>query len=155
MNEVISTLFIATIPAVLTAIISGLFAYIKIRNESKIKFKQLEEETKNEIQKIQKSHENLLEQMKEQHKQDIEMNDKKHLQNIELMQKQVSSEIDKIKAEYQGNQSIEIMKMLMNGLSSDNNENSLLKMISQVFQDPSIKEQLMKKMKEGLTKSMN
>lgn len=155
MNEFISTLFIATIPAVLTAIISGLFAYFKTKKESKIKFKQLKEETKNEIQKIQKSHEFLLEQMKEQHKQDIEMNDKKHLQNIELMQKKVSSEIDKIKAEYQSNQSMEIMKLLMSELSSDNNENSLLKMISQVFQDPSIKEQLMKKMKEGLTKSMN
>lgn len=82
MQEIINTLFVSFIPAVLTSVISYLVASKKAKTE----IQSLKESNKHEIEKLMKQHEVDIESLKEKYQLESEKSEQEHKHKIEIME---------------------------------------------------------------------
>lgn len=82
MQEIINTLFVSFIPAVLTSVIS----YLVANKKAKTEIQSLKESNKHEIEKLMKQHEVDIESLKEKYQLESEKSEQEHKHKIEIME---------------------------------------------------------------------
>lgn len=82
MQEIINTLLVSCIPAVIT----GVVTYLTTSRKAKTQISSLKESNKHEIEKLMKQHEVDIESLKEKHQLEIEKSEQEHRHKIEIME---------------------------------------------------------------------
>lgn len=82
MQEIINTLLVSCIPAVIT----GVITYMTANKKAKSEITALQESNKHDIEKLMKQHEVDIESLKEKHQLEIEKSEQDHQHKIEIMQ---------------------------------------------------------------------
>ena len=82
MQEIINTLLVSCIPAVIT----GVVTYLTTSRKAKTQISSLQESNKHEIEKLMKQHEVDIESLKEKHQLEIEKSEQEHRHKIEIME---------------------------------------------------------------------
>ena len=91
MNEFLQTLAIATVPSIVTGIIS----YIAAIRNSKSQIEAIKAQNKADIEKLVEQNRVDIEALKEKHKLDMESKEKEYKHQIELMNMQNQNEMKK------------------------------------------------------------
>lgn len=82
MQEIINTLVISSIPAIIT----GIITYMTANKKAKSEIDTLKESNKHDIEKLMKQHEVDIESLKEKHQLEIEKSEQEHKHRLEIMQ---------------------------------------------------------------------
>ncbi len=82
MTELIETLLIASVPAIVT----GIIAYLKSRSDSKLQIKNLSQTNKHELDKLMKQHQIDIDSLKEKHVLETQKNEIEHKYKLEIME---------------------------------------------------------------------
>lgn len=82
MEEILNTLLVSCVPAIMTGIIS----YLTANKKAKAEIATLQESNKHEIEKLMKQHEVDIESLKEKHQLETEKCEQEHKHKIEIMQ---------------------------------------------------------------------
>ncbi len=82
MQEIVSTLLLSCVPAVVTGIIS----YITAGRKTRAEIEALQESNKHEIEKLMKQHQVDIDSLKEKHQLETEKSEQEHRHKIEIMQ---------------------------------------------------------------------
>lgn len=82
MQEIINTLLVSCIPAVIT----GIITFMTANKQAKSEITALQESNKHDIDKLMKQHEVDIESLKEKHQLEIEKSEQDHQHKIEIMQ---------------------------------------------------------------------
>ena len=91
MNEFLQTLAIATVPSIVTGIIS----YIAAIRNSKSQIEAIKEQNKADIEKLIEQHKINIEALKEKHRLDMESKEQEYKHQIEVMKLQSQNELTK------------------------------------------------------------
>lgn len=85
----LETLFIASIPALLT----GVGSFLLAKTQSKSEIKRLKISNEHEIEKLVKQHKVDIESIREQHKLEMDAKDIEHKYKLEILQKEHENEM--------------------------------------------------------------
>ena len=110
--EFVKTLLIACIPAIATAIITGVISYFVARKNASAQIKVVEEQNKHDLEKLMKQHEIDIENLKEAHKLEMEKLEQEHKNKIELQKIEYESKLLQQEKEGQNAMATEAVKGL-------------------------------------------
>lgn len=82
MSEIINTLLVSCIPAVIT----GIVTYMTASRNAKTQITSLEESNKHEIEKLMRQHEIDIESLKEKYQLESERSEQEHRHKVEIME---------------------------------------------------------------------
>lgn len=82
MEQIINTLLVSCIPAIIT----GVITYLTAGKKAKSEIVALQESNKHEIEKLMKQHEVDIESLKEKNQLEMEKSNQEHRHKIEIMQ---------------------------------------------------------------------
>ena len=82
LKEILNTLLVSCVPA----IIMGIISYLTANKKAKAEIATLQESNKHEIEKLMKQHEVDIESLKEKHQLETEKCEQEHKHKIEIMQ---------------------------------------------------------------------
>lgn len=82
MQEILNTLLVSCIPAVVT----GIVTYLTASKNAKAEISSLQESNKHEIEKLMRQHEIDIESLKEKHRLETEKSEQEHRHKVEIME---------------------------------------------------------------------
>ncbi|MCM1253794.1 MAG: hypothetical protein NC321_13320 [Clostridium sp.] len=82
MQEIMSTLLVSCIPAIIT----GIVTYMTARKNARTQIISLEESNKHEIEKLMRQHEVDIESLKEKYQLEAERSEQEHRHKVEIME---------------------------------------------------------------------
>lgn len=136
--EILKTLLIACIPAIIT----GAVSFVLAKNQSKAEMQKLKIANEHEIDKLMEQHKVDIEAIREQHRLEMEAKEKDHQHKLEIMQKDHENAIIRKESELENtakyNAAGSIMTSLFNG------------MLGGAFNSPEIQGEITKKILEGV-----
>ena len=141
MIEVVKTLLISCIPAIITGIIS--FSVAKSQANSEIK--KLKMENAHDLEHLMEQHKVDIEHIREQHKLEMESKEKDHQHKLEILQKEHENELVRQEKEQENNAKYAAMGNVMTGLFNG--------VLGGAFNSPEIQTEMSKKILEGMNKS--
>lgn len=81
MQDILNTLLVSCIPAVIT----GIVTYLTASRNAKTQIASLQESNKHEIEKLMRQHEVDIESLKEKHHLEAEKSEQEHRHKVEIM----------------------------------------------------------------------
>ncbi len=87
--EVLYTLLISCVPAVL----SGIGSFLLAKSKSKAEIKQMQVANEHEIEKLMEQHKVDIDAIREQHRLEMQAKDKEHAHKLEIMQIEHKNEL--------------------------------------------------------------
>lgn len=110
MPELVKTLLIACVPAIISGVVSIFVAINQI--------KTIKEQNKHDLDKLMKQHEIDIENLKEKHSLEMEAKDKDHQHQLELLQKDYDNKMLLLQKEIENAQTVESIKGLFGMMNS-------------------------------------
>lgn len=89
MTEIISTLLVSAVPAV----IAGVVSYLGSMKKASTSLKEVQEKNKHELKKLMEQHKIDLDSLKEKHKLDLEMIERQHQHELTMKDKEMQGVI--------------------------------------------------------------
>lgn len=90
MQEIVNTLLVSCIPAIIT----GIITYMTANRKAKSEIVALQESNKHDIERLMKQHEVDIESLKEKHQLEIEKSEQDHQHKIEIMNLEHKNELE-------------------------------------------------------------
>jgi hypothetical protein len=90
MKEIINTLLVSCIPAIITSVVT----FFSVSKRAKTEIASLQESNKHDIEKLMRQHEIDIESLKEKHIQDMEISEQEHAHKIEIMELQHKNQLE-------------------------------------------------------------
>lgn len=114
MNDFLQTLLIATIPSVITALLSFVAAFIT----SNSKIKAIKEQNKADIEKIIEQNKVDIESLKEKHRLDMELKEKEYMYQLDVIKLQHENDIKREEESMKNQLATNVIGGLFSGLFS-------------------------------------
>lgn len=112
MVEFFKTLAIATIPAIITGVLSFLVAHRNAISQIKI----VKENNKHEIDRLMEQHKIDIDSLKEKYRLEAEEKEREHNRKLEVMQKEYEYKLGQQESEVQNELTAGVMKEAFSGL---------------------------------------
>lgn len=141
MVEIVETLLIACVPA----IISGSVSFVLAKSQAKSETKKLQIENQHEIQKLMEQHKVDIDAIREQHRLEMESKEKDHQHRLEIMQKEHENELIRKESELENTAKYNAAGSIMTGLFNG--------MLGGAFNSPELQGEITKKILEGVKTS--
>ncbi len=110
--EVLKTLLISCVPALL----SGIVSFILAKSQAKAEINQLKIANEHEIEKLMEQHKVDIESLREQHRLEMDAKDRDHTHKLEIMQKEHENELIRKESELENTAKYSAMGSIMTGL---------------------------------------
>ena len=136
--EILKTLLIACIPA----IISGAISFILAKTQSNAEFQKLKLANEHEIDKLMEQHKVDIDAIREQHRLEMEAKEKDHQHKLEIMQKDHENAIIRKESELENTAKYNAAGSIMTGLFNG--------MLGGAFNSPEVQGEITKKILEGV-----
>ena len=136
--EVLKTLLIACIPA----IISGVISFILAKSQSNAEFQKLKLANEYEIDKLMEQHKVDIDAIREQHRLEMEAKEKDHQHKLEIMQKDHENAIIRKESELENTAKYNAAGSIMTGIFNG--------MLGGAFNSPEVQGEITKKILEGV-----
>lgn len=136
--EILKTLLIACVPAV----ISGIISFVLAKSQAKTEIKKLQISNQHEIEKLMEQHKVDIEAIREQHRLEMESKEKDHQHKLEIMQKEHVNELARKESELENTAKYNAAGSIMTGLFNG--------MLGGAFNSPEIQGEITKKILEGV-----
>ena len=133
MVEIVETLLIACVPA----IISGSVSFVLAKSQAKSETKKLQIENQHEIQKLMEQHKVDIDAIREQHRLEMESKEKDHQHRLEIMQKEHENELIRKESELENTAKYNAAGSIMTGLFNG--------MLGGAFNSPELQSEITKK----------
>lgn len=134
--DIIKTLLIACIPA----LVSGIVSFILAKTQSKAEIKKLQLSNEHDIEKLMEQHNVDIKTIREQHRLEMESKEKEHQHKLEIMQKEHENQLIRKESELENTAKYGAAGNIITGLFND--------MLGGAFNSPEINEELTKKILE-------
>lgn len=136
--EILKTLLIACVPAV----ISGIVSFILAKSQSKSETQKLKLANEHEIEKLMEQHKIDIDAIREQHRLEMESKEKDHQHKLEIMQKDHENAIILKESELENAAKYNAVGSIMTGLFNG--------MLGGAFNSPEVQGEITKKILEGV-----
>ena len=110
--EILKTLLIACVPA----IVSGIISFILAKSQAKVETKKLQLANEHEIEKLMEQHKVDIDAIREQHRLEMESKEKDHQHKLEIMQKEHENEMIRKESELENTAKYNAVGNVMTGL---------------------------------------
>ena len=136
--EVLKTLLIASVPA----IVSGIVSFVLAKSQAKSETNKLKLANEHEIKKLMEQHKVDIDAIREQHRLEMESKEKDHEHKLEIMQKEHENELIRKESELENTAKYNAAGNIMTGLFNG--------MLGGAFNSPEIQGEITKKILEGV-----
>lgn len=136
--EILKTLLIACVPA----IISGMISFILAKSQSKSEVKKLKLANECEIDKLMEQHKVDIDAIREQHRLEMEAKEKDHQHKLEIMQKEHENAIIRKESELENTAKYNAAGNIVTGIFNG--------VLGGAFSSPEIQGEITKKILEGV-----
>lgn len=123
------------IVSIITAVISGLCAYIKARQDFKNQVETIKMNNEHEIKKLMKQHEIDIDNLREQHNLEMKLKSKEHEHEKEIIELKSKNNITEQGQEAMNNALAGVMSGIMNDVISGKIKAEDLKKLSKDFKN--------------------
>lgn len=141
--EVLKTLLIACVPA----IVSGIVSFFLAKSQAKSETNKLKLANEHEIEKLMEQHKVDIDAIREQHRLEMESKEKDHQHKLEIMQKEHENELIRKESELENTAKYNAAGSIMTGLFNG--------MLGGAFNSPEIQGEITKKILEGVKATPN
>lgn len=138
--EIIKTLLIACVPA----IISGIISFILAKSQARSETKKIQMANKHEIEKLMEQHKVDIDAIREQHRLEMESKEKDHQHKLEIMQKEHENELIRKTSELGNTAKYNAAGSIVTGLFNG--------MLGGAFNSPELQDVITEKILEGVKK---
>lgn len=139
--EILETLLIACVPA----IISGAISFVLAKSQAKSENEKIRLSNQHEINRLMEQHKVDIDAIREQHRLEMQSKDKEHLYKLEIMQKNHDNELVRQEKEQENTAKYNAMGSVMTGLFNG--------MLGRMMTSPEIQSEMNKKILEGMNKT--
>lgn len=136
--EILKTLLIACVPAV----ISGIISFVLAKSQAKTEIKKLQMINQHDIEKLMEQHKVDIDAFREQHLLEMESKEKDHQHKLEIMQKEHENELIRKESELENTAKYNAAGSIMTGLFNG--------MLGGAFNSSEIQGEITKKILEGV-----
>ena len=136
--EILKTLLLACIPAIVT----GFGSFILAKSQAKSEISKLQIANKHDIEKLMEQHKVDIESIREQHRLEMESKEKDHQYKLEIMQKEHENEVIRKESELENTAKYNAIGSIVTGLFGG--------ALGNAFNSPEIQGELAKQILEGV-----
>jgi biopolymer transport protein ExbB/TolQ len=139
--EIVETLLVACVPA----IISGMISFVLAKSQAKSENEKLRLSNQHEIDRLMEQHKVDIDAIREQHRLEMQSKEKEHQYKLEIMQKEHDNELIRQEKEQENTAKYNAMGTVVTGLVNG--------MLGGVMNSPEVREKMSKKILEGINKN--
>ena len=137
------TVLLPYLSALLAAVLSGIISFVSAVKKSSSDIRQLKAQNELDITKLMNQHKLDLEAIQKKHELELETKEKEHGYKLEILEKENQNTILRMQQEQKNNMESSLMQGLSGGFGN---------MLSGVFDNPEIKEQLNQSIRQSMIK---